>query len=75
MFVHIVDPLVALLFVLPINHIVERLPDPTELETLLAPHNLDRFVQGLEIGYNPHKVGQRQHWSKRLGLVTDWLRQ
>ena len=69
--VNIVNLLVTLFFIFPVDHIIKCFTNPTELIIFLKKHHVDRFVQGLEVRDNPYESRQRKYGSERSWLVVD----
>lgn len=58
-FIDVIDLFVTLFLVLVVNHVLEGLPDPTEVIVLLCSKHLNRLVQRLKVRNNSHEVGER----------------
>jgi hypothetical protein len=64
MLVNIINFLITLLFIFPVDNVVERLSNPSEHEIFLRPSLHDSFIQWLEIGYDSDKGRKRNHGSQ-----------
>jgi len=61
--VKIVNLVVTLFFIFPVNHIIKCFTNPTKLIIFLKKLHVDRFVQGLEVRNNAHESRERKHGS------------
>lgn len=64
---------ITLLLVLPVDYVLEGLPNPREHEILLGPRPHDMFVQRLKIRNDSNERRQRDHGGERFRLVADGL--
>lgn len=71
--VQVVHLPITLLIVLPVDYVLEGLPNPREHEILLGPISHDMFVQGLKIRDDSNERRQRDHGSEGFRLVADGL--